>query len=115
MRAVNDAKWGYMYHPWADGKRRLRTHGHGSLTFQEMVALSSSDQDMAKRVNFSLYRSREEFYDYEKDPQAMHNLAGKQEYSEMQAAYRSKLLAHMIKTRDPLLDRFKEYVTLNPV
>ena len=63
MRGVNDARWGYMYHPWADGERKLRIHGHGSLTFLQMKKLAQSDPEMAERVKFAFYRSHEEFYD----------------------------------------------------
>ncbi|NKB56019.1 MAG: sulfatase-like hydrolase/transferase [Alphaproteobacteria bacterium] len=115
MRGINDANWGYVFNAWADGKRRLRVHGHSSLTFKSMRELAASDPEIAKRVNFASLRSTEEFYNYAQDAQAMNNLAGKSEHVAMQRTYRAKLLTHMVNTRDPLADIFKQYAMANPI
>jgi len=52
----------------------------------------------------------EELYDYQNDPDALHNLAGDPDYHQILNDRRARLLAHMEQTGDPQLDRYREQI-----
>jgi len=61
-------------------------------------------------VRHCLYRAPQEFYDYEKDPDALHNLIDDPGMQEKIAAHRARLLEHMKRTGDPERRQFEKAV-----
>ena len=75
-----------------------------------MKRAAETDERIAARVKFFLYRVPEEFYDYEKDPCALNNLIDDPEYRDRIVAFRARLLKMMESTSDPLLDTYKKHL-----
>ena len=65
-----------------------------------MAKAAESDPKLAARTKHYLYRSPFEFYDYEKDPDALNNLMSAKSQQERIAQYRGKLRELMQKTKD---------------
>jgi N-sulfoglucosamine sulfohydrolase len=111
MRSVQDARYGYIYNAWADGKTVFKNNAQSGLTMDAMKEAAATDEAIAARVHHFLYRTAEEFYDYEADPHALHNLIDDPEMQDPIGRYRELLLAHMEQTDDPLRDAFSIIVT----
>jgi N-sulfoglucosamine sulfohydrolase len=106
MRAVNSKRYGYIWNPWSNGVRTLKTATTGTRTFKEMEHLALNNQAMADRLKLFKYRTVEEFYDYEQDPDALHNLIDSPEHQAVINAFKKRLEEHLRETKDPLLDIF---------
>ncbi len=102
MRCVQDARFGYIYNPFSDGRHVYRNNNEGR-TFAAMAAAAESDPAIAARVQLFRMRVPEEFYDLEKDPDCLNNLIGKAEYQDEVARYRRRLESWMKRTGDPML------------
>jgi len=109
MRCIMTRKHAYIYNPWSDGKTVFRNESQAGLTMKAMMKAAAQDRCIAERVKLFLYRVPEEFYDLEKDPDALHNLVKKSGCRERVRRMRLKLLEKMKSTSDPLLGRFKEF------
>jgi N-sulfoglucosamine sulfohydrolase len=108
MRAVQNRRFGYIFNPWSDGKRVFRNESQSGLTFKAMQAAAPTDPKIARRVRLFQYRVLEEFYDFENDPDALHNLIGEAKYRKEIERMRSELLEWMKRTGDPALNALKE-------
>jgi N-sulfoglucosamine sulfohydrolase len=106
MRCVQNAKYGYIYNPFSDGKHRYRNNNEGR-TMQAMNAAAATDPKIAARVQLFRYRVPEEFYDLEHDPDSLHNLVESPEHQEVIAKMRGKLKTWMEQTHDPMLPAFE--------
>ena len=110
MRSVQDARYGYIYNAWADGKTVFKNNAQSGLTMNAMKEAAATDEVIAARVHHFLYRTPEEFYDYETDPHALHNLIDAPEMQAQIRHYRALLLAHMERTDDPSSVRFSSFL-----
>jgi N-sulfoglucosamine sulfohydrolase len=108
MRAVQNRRFGYIFNPWSDGKRVFRNESQSGLTFKAMQAAAPTDPKIAQRVRLFQYRVLEEFYDFENDPDALHNLIDEPKYRKEIDKMRSELLEWMKRTGDPALNALKE-------
>jgi hypothetical protein len=106
MRCVQEARFGYIYNDWADGARPFRNESQLELTWQAMVEGSAADAQLASRVRFYSHRTKEELYDFKKDPSGVHNLAGDEAFTGELRRLRGELAAHLRTVQDPLLDSF---------
>ncbi len=110
MRCVQTRKYGYIFNAWSDGETVFKNESQSGLTFKAMQAAAKMDAAVAARVKLFQYRAPEELYDFAKDPDALHNLIDdptlKDEVRKLQAA----LLEMMVRTNDPLLERFKKHL-----
>ena len=106
MRGVQNEKYGYIYNPWSNGKRTFKSETMQGLTFNAMKAAGQSDPAIAERVDMFLHRVPEEFYDYEKDPDALHNLIDDPEYQDIIKEFRALMEKHLRATNDPVLVPF---------
>lgn len=104
MRCVQNERFGYIFNPWADGKRVFKNESQSGRSFKAMVAAASGNKEIAARVKLFRNRVVEEFYDFEKDPDALNNLADNPEYKKQIDALRSRLAAWMRRTKDPALE-----------
>lgn len=106
MRAVQNEKYGYIYSVWSDGNRVFKSETMGGLTFNAMKKAAETDEAIRERVELFLHRVPEEFYDYEKDPDALHNLINEPEYQDVINHFRKLLEEKMRATNDPVLIPF---------
>jgi N-sulfoglucosamine sulfohydrolase len=107
-RAIHTRQYGYIYNHWANGKNLFRADN--SVAILESAA--KTDPEIAKRLKFYNYRTREEFYDYSKDSHSLHNLASDPAYdaplNEMRRAMRDMLN----ETGDPNASGYGNYVPI---
>ena len=105
-RTVLSKKYGYVFNPWATGQFVFVSAATHDATYKAMQKMSKENKEVAKRFNFWKYRAIEEFYDYEKDPNALNNLINNPDYKDIIEEYRVKLQNHMKKTNDYVLAAF---------
>jgi len=110
MRAVNDARFGYIYNAWADGETEFFNNSMRGLTFPAMQAAAADDAAIAARIEHLLHRAKEELYDYATDPDALDNLIGDPAQAERIERSRELLLEHMRATDDPELDEYGRFL-----
>jgi N-sulfoglucosamine sulfohydrolase len=107
MRSVQSKRFGYIFNPWSDGKRVFKTATRGTATFRTMQKLAATDKNIAARLRLLEYGTPEEFYDYESDPDALHNLINDPEYVEEIEQHRAAMLRFMKESNDHALDAFQ--------
>src|SRR4029078_4480630 len=107
MRGVESKRYLYLFNPWADGKRRMRTATQGTFTYARMQQLAKTDKAMADRLDAFDHRVLEELYDVEKDPDCLKNLiddpAHKYDVAQLCGVFEQS----MEKSGDPLLEVFR--------
>ncbi len=106
MRCVQNAKYGYIYNPFSDGKHWYRNNNEGK-SMAAMQAAAKTDPEIAARIDLFRYRVPEEFYDLEDDPDCLHNLIDDPALQAAVAALQAQLVAHMTRTDDPMLAAFQ--------
>lgn len=107
MRAVQNEKYGYIYNPWSDGTREFKSETTAGLTFKAMCEAAETDPEIRARVELFRHRVPEEFYDYETDPDARHNLIDDPAFREQIEHFRKLLEKNMEATDDPVLEPFR--------
>ena len=107
MRSVQSRKYGYIFNPWSNGKRIFKTATRGTLTFQTMVKLAPENEAIAARLKLFEYGVPEEFYDYEKDPDALKNLIDDPKYTQQISVHRAEMRRIMKESNDPALAAFE--------
>jgi N-sulfoglucosamine sulfohydrolase len=106
MRAVETKRYGYIFNPWSDGQRLFKSATLYSPTYKAMATAARDSKQIDTRIQHFNHRTVEEFYDYEKDPDALNNLINGPRYADEIAALRSSLQAWMEAMDDPVLDAF---------
>jgi len=106
MRTVITRKYGYIFNPWSDGVNRFRTATQGTATYRVMQTLAETDPKIAARLDLFDHRVVEEFYDYERDPDALTNLIDDPACEELVEQARGRLSAWMQATGDHCLAPF---------
>lgn len=107
MRCVQTARFGYIYNFWPDGRTRMVMDSTGGLSFRAMKEAARENTEIDARVRLFSYRVPEEFYDLERDPDALENLIDDPRYSDEIKKFRGKLEAYMAESGDPALDAFR--------
>jgi N-sulfoglucosamine sulfohydrolase len=107
MRSVCTRTYGYIFNPWANGTRTFKTATTGTATYRAMKNAAKTDPQMAARVELFDHRVREEFYDYEKDPDALHNLIDSPAHQAEINRLRKALEDWMVRTGDHALEAFR--------
>ena len=112
MRGVIGPKSGYIWSGWADGETTFKNESMSGRAFKAMQKAAETDPDIAARVKHLLYRTPQEFYDYEKDPDALKNLIGTEEKGWRTGLCHSQywLLDHMHRTNDPQYEAYLAYL-----
>jgi N-sulfoglucosamine sulfohydrolase len=108
MRALQDRHFGYVFNAWSDGQREFRNESYGSPSFKAMQAAAKTNPKVAGRVNYFLFRTKEEFYDYTTDPAALENLIDDPKYASDIARFRAEMLRIMRSIGDPQLADFEK-------
>ena len=106
MRAIRTRTAAYIWNPWSDGKKQYRAENMAGLTWKAMLAAGESDPEIKARCDFYLYRVPEEFYDLSNDRNERVNLIDSPERRADIDVLRSRLLAEMRRTGDPLAEAF---------
>jgi N-sulfoglucosamine sulfohydrolase len=107
MRCVQNARFGYIFNAWSDGRRIFRNESQSGRSMKAMRAAAASSEDIRARVDLFLLRTVEEFYDFANDPDALKNLVGDPKVKKDLDALRSELEGWMVRTKDPALDAFR--------
>jgi len=107
MRGVESRRFLYLFNPWSNGNRRMRTATQGTFTYARMQQLAKTDKTMADRLDAFDHRVLEELYDVEKDPDCLKNLIDDPAHKKDVAELRKVLDQSMEKTGDPLLEVFR--------
>jgi len=110
MRSVQDARYGYIYNAWADGKTRFKNESQSGLTFKAMAAAAATDTAIASRVQHFVLRCPEEFYDYEQDPDALRNLIDDPDHAGRIREFRKLMQTRMQESGDPKLEQYEQDV-----
>ena len=106
MRSIQGKRFGLIWNAWSDGKKEFNNAAmRRGLTWNAMVDEARTNPAVAARVNDFLYRVPFEFYDYNKDPDALDNLIDDPASKELIQSYWSKLTESMRATNDPALTR----------
>ena len=106
MRCVQDGRYAYIVNFWADGRTVFRNESQSGRTFRAMQTAAATDVEVAERVKLFLYRVREEFYDLQRDPDALHNRIDDAALAEPRRRLQQALQEHMKQTQDPALEAF---------
>jgi N-sulfoglucosamine sulfohydrolase len=107
MRGVETKRFLYLFNPWSNGERVMRTATQGTSTYRRMRALAGSDRALAARLEVFDHRVVEELYDVENDPDCLKNLIDDPAHQAEAARLREALEAWMVKTADPMLEVFR--------
>ena len=108
MRSVDSKRFGYIYNPWSDGERKVKGATVGTGSYKAMVAAAPTNADVAARLKTFVYREREEFFDYENDPDALHNLIDDPKYATEIERHRKAMMDFMVRTDDHMLAAFQK-------
>lgn len=106
MRAIQGKRFGYIVNFWAGRTAPMRMESLSGLTFKAMQEAAKDKPEIAARVELFEHRVLEEFYDFEKDPDALKNLIDSPEHQEAIVKMRAALAERMKATQDPALDAF---------
>src|SRR5439155_13533050 len=74
MRCVQNAGFGYIYNAWSDGKTNYQSEPMGGLAFAAMKKAAATNPAIDARVQLLVHRVPEELYDFQADPDCLHNL-----------------------------------------
>lgn len=115
MRCIQNKQFGYIYNAWSDNKTPFINESQSGLTFNAMTKFSNENPYIRDRVRFFQYRVKEEFYDFENDPDALVNLIDKPEYQKEIEKMRRKLSVKMKSSFDPLSKQFMNEQFMNEI
>lgn len=107
MRSIVTKDFAYIFNPWSNGQRAMATATKGTDSYRRMQALAKSDPKIAERLKLFDHRVPEELYDYSRDPDALENLIGNPQHRTRLDQLTRQLETWMTKTRDPLLEVFR--------
>jgi len=106
MRGVQTTQYLYLFNPWSNGKRAMATATNGTATWKRMLELASENETIRKRVDVMRYRTVEELYDINNDPDCLHNLAKSKEHQKTIKDLRQRLHDWMKTTNDHAITAF---------
>ena len=107
MRGIETKSHLYLFNPWSDGENRFRTATQGTATYRKLVELAKTDEKLAQRLRDHDHRVYEEFYDIEKDPDCLVNLAKNPEAEPAFAVLREMMEEEMNSSGDHALEAFQ--------
>ncbi len=107
MRAVQTKRYLYIFNPWSNGKRVMRTATQGTATYARIKQLAKTDKAMARRLDEFDHRVVEELYDVEEDPDCLTNLINDPAHQNDVVTLRKTLEQWMEKTADPALESLR--------
>ena len=115
MRAMNRARYGYIFNAWSNGTTVFQNESQNGLSWNAMTEAAGSNADIQARVDHFKFRQPEELYDYAQDRDALHQLDSRPELVAWLHQSRQDLQDWMIRTSDPLLPTFQAYLNAHPL
>ncbi|XZE34285.1 sulfatase family protein [Pirellulaceae bacterium SH501] len=106
QRCIRTKARALMFHAWAGGPNPFRVEAMSGLSFAALN--ESSDPRIQARVKQLVSGEAMMFFDTTKDPTERNNLIRDADYGVEVRNLSQKLLEHMQRTEDPLLDAFKK-------
>lgn len=106
MRCVQNKRFGYIFNPWSDGERIFRNESQSGRSWKAMEDAAKSDSHLAERNHLFSCRVLEELYDFENDPDALHNLIDDPNYSDELEKLRDAMELWMAEVDDVALNAF---------
>ncbi len=110
MRAAHDPQFIYIYNAWSDGNTVFRNESQNGRTMRAMQKAASSNKKIADRVKLFLYRVPQELYNYQKDPDCLHNLANDKRFQPVLERMQKQMVSHMEEYADPLVSTFRKQI-----
>ena len=107
-RCIRTKTRAYIWNSWPDGKTQYKVEAMSGLSFKAMAEAAARDPKIKARVEQYLFRTPEEFYDTEKDPDERRNLIDDPDSQREIGQMKQLLLAEMKRSNDPLLQQFQE-------
>jgi N-sulfoglucosamine sulfohydrolase len=108
MRAIQTRTHLYIFNPWSNGQRIMKTATAGTSTWRRMQELAKTDEKIAARADLFQHRVLEEAFDISRDPDCLVNLADDPAEAGKINRLRSALETWMKQTGDPMLDVFQQ-------
>ena len=115
MRALQDARFCYVFNPWHNGKPVYNTSSLGGDIFTSMVQLSKKDPAWKTRTEYLLTRVPEEFFDLGTDPYCLVNLIDDPAYAERISDHRQRMAAHLQSSEDPMAKVYQTWLSSRSV
>ncbi|MFV0443753.1 MAG: sulfatase [Planctomycetaceae bacterium] len=109
MRAIHSAHHGYIFNPWVNGQREFATATRGTITYRTMKKVAHGNPAIAARLAQFERGVPEEFYDYEHDPDALHNLIDDPAWQDEIDRHRQALRNWMVRTGDHALQALEHH------
>lgn len=114
MRAIQTARYGYIWNHWSDGELRYRAENMHGRTWPAMTRAAEEDPAVRARADFYLHRAPEEFYDLRDDPHGLRNLIDDPARRPEVAELRTRLRQQLDRNRDPLRDAYTAQLRRTP-
>ncbi len=109
-RAVQEKQFGYIFNLWADGASQAQAEFYKGLALRSMIEAGMTNAEIARRVLYFMFRTREELYDFEADPDGLNNLVHHPSYQETLVRLRQEMLDWMKDTDDPKTEDYEAYL-----
>ena len=106
-RTIINKKYGYIFNPWATGVYEFKSASSSHASYKIMKTLAMRNIEVKKRFDNWVFRTVEELYDYEKDPNALNNLINNPKYKGIVTELRKQLKTQMLQTNDYVLPAFE--------
>jgi len=91
----------YIFNGWSDGEKVFRNESQAGLTMKAMKQAAKTDEAIASRVQHFLYRTPEELYDNNSDPDALQDLTKNPDHQAMLKRMRATLLCSKNTCKQP--------------
>jgi len=107
-RAILSKDFTYICNLWSDGVRKFATATKGMAATKEMERLGKEgDAAMQQRYDLFTYNVPEQFFDLNKDADALNNLIDNPEYKQLIGQYQKQMVKTMKASSDPMLGIFQ--------
>ncbi|WP_440877322.1 sulfatase-like hydrolase/transferase [Thalassotalea sp. PLHSN55] len=106
MRSVQTSQYDYIFNPWSNGTRVMKSTTQGTASFKAMELEGQTNPNVQARVDLYNLRTIEEFYDLDVDPYELNNLIDDPSYANVISSLKQDLKEWMIATNDPALAAF---------
>ena len=112
MRSLIGKRYSYVYNHFSDGKNQFNDGNYpGERSLKAMERAARTDPEIKARLDFMYCRTREEVYDLEKDPHALHNLIDSPAVQSDLAHLRSQMSAVLTQNDDPFAGAYKGFLS----
>lgn len=108
MRSVQQGDYGYIVNFWSDDEFYFTGDALSGRTYKAMREAASQDHSIAERVDLLRFRVEEELYDFVGDPNGLNSLIDDPKFLQKKKELKELLVKEMKRSKDPLLNEFKD-------